>query len=234
MSEQGALWDSEDLNCLQCGRPLNSLGRCEWCNPPDRKITGRSGPELKESGMALANSKHVEWQGRVHSFILTLRGGRQLTAEEITDSCGLPTVGHGSNKNNSVGATMNALAKAGLIRKTGEYVKSSRPERHSAMIAVWERTHLGSEPHDYNPDSPVRPDPVPPTPDSTTTDCPRCGGKLVSDILGDGRDGCLSCGWLGNHPCFTCGSTDHRTYDCPGCPDCGKYNGRHTDGCTRT
>jgi hypothetical protein len=28
------------------------------------------------------------------------------------------------------------------------------------------------------------------------TDCPNCGDKLVSSILGDNRSGCLQCGWL--------------------------------------
>jgi hypothetical protein len=103
------------------------------------------GETLKNEGMSKALSKLsvTEWQDRVKAWTWRLNAGHLFTSEDVTEEFGLPTGEVGTNKNNAVGAIMNAIAKKGVIRNTGDYVKSSRPSSHSAVIAVWERTVLG-------------------------------------------------------------------------------------------
>jgi hypothetical protein len=130
------------------------------------------GETLKNEGIAKALSKASvsDWQDNVKLWAWRLNAGDLFTSEDVTEEFGLPTGEVKTNKNNAVGAIMNAIAKKGIIRNTGNYVKSSRPSSHSAVIAVWERTPLGKE-------SNVRkPDPVPvPTSTSDPTFCPDCG-----------------------------------------------------------
>ena len=108
------------------------------------------GETLKEEGMARALNKKglEEWQERVRVWAWHLDAGQRIVANDIIEMFGTPSGGTESNKNNAVGAIMNGLAKKGVLRKTGEYAKSSRPERHGAIVAVWERTQLGKEPDD--------------------------------------------------------------------------------------
>ena len=58
--------------------------------------------------------------------------GRQFTSEDVTAVVGLPP-----NNHNTVGALFLGAAKKGIIRKCG-YRQSVRPERHAAVIALWE------------------------------------------------------------------------------------------------
>lgn len=116
------------------------------------------GETLKDEGIAKALSKSGlnEWQDKVKAWTWARNAGARFTSEDIIEEFGLPTGQVGTNKNNAVGAIMNAIAKKGVIRNTGDYVKSSRPSSHSAVIAVWERTQLGKE----SRASKLDPDPV--------------------------------------------------------------------------
>jgi len=153
-----------------------------------------AGEARKDAGQAAALTKHEEWQQSVKAFVINLRGREKFTAEHVVAYFGLPTNGHGINKNNAVGAIMTGLAKRGYIRKTGDYVKSSRPERHGGMVAVWERTLLGKEPNDSQP----HPVPVP-TDAAAHTVCRYCG-----ESNGDHADYCSK---LPQHTCHPSGLT---------------------------
>jgi hypothetical protein len=117
------------------------------------------GETLKNEGMEKALNKESvsDWQDAVKLWAWRMNAGHLFTSEDVTEKFGLPTGEVKTNKNNAVGAIMNAIAKKGVIRNTGNYVKSSRPSSHSAVIAVWERTQLGKEPNVRKPD----PVPVP-------------------------------------------------------------------------
>jgi len=57
--------------------------------------------------------------------------GQPFSSEDVTAVVGQP-----SNPN-TVGALFIGAAKRGVIRKCG-YRQSTRPERHAAVIALWE------------------------------------------------------------------------------------------------
>lgn len=128
------------------------------------------GETLKEEGMAKALAKPglSEWQDKVKLWTWQRSAGTRFTSEDIIEEFGLPTGEVRTNKNNAVGAIMNAIAKKGVIRNTGDYVKSSRPSSHGAVIAVWERTLLGKE------SRATKSDPVS-VPTDASPGCPRCG-----------------------------------------------------------
>lgn len=62
--------------------------------------------------------------------------GLPFTSEDVTAAVDLPRGRKGMNRNNAVGAMMNALAKRGVIRKHG-YTKSKVVSSHAAILAVW-------------------------------------------------------------------------------------------------
>lgn len=101
-----------------------------------------SSDALKAEGMfaALSSDAGSEWAERARVWVWNLSLDVRFTSEDIVEAIGLPRGDVGSNQNNAVGGTMNAIARAGLARSTGEYVKSKRPSSHSAVIALWVRT----------------------------------------------------------------------------------------------
>lgn len=63
--------------------------------------------------------------------------GLPFTSEDITEEIGLPDGNVGLHRNNAVGAMMNAMAKRGVIEKTGKHVSSKNPESHGAELTQW-------------------------------------------------------------------------------------------------
>lgn len=102
--------------------------------------TDDEGSALKQEGIDLALTAHKAWQERFESTVTQLcKSGRPFTSEDVVSLVGLPNQSVGANKNNAVGAMMNALARRKVIRKTGSYVTSRRPSSHSAVLAQWVR-----------------------------------------------------------------------------------------------
>lgn len=132
------------------------------------------GETLKSEGIEKALSKGGldDWQDKVKAWTWRLSAGTRFTSEDVTAEFGLPTGEVKTNKNNAVGAIMNAIATKGVIQNTGDYVKSSRPSSHSAVIAVWERTQLGKESRGSNPD--LVPVPTHQHVGPTSAGCPAC------------------------------------------------------------
>jgi hypothetical protein len=89
-------------------------------------------------GMAQAESNAKEWAGGAERSIRALSSGTRITADGLVRNVGLPS--KGVYKNNAVGALFSSLAKRGLIKWTGEYVKSKRVIGHGNLQRVWERT----------------------------------------------------------------------------------------------
>ena len=101
-----------------------------------------TGDELKEKGMDKALSKKASQEYR-DSLIETLRKfsvGSIITIEQLTAIAGRPPEGVSSS---AIGAAVNTMAKRGLIRQTGKWVKPQRKERHSTKIPEWEVLKYG-------------------------------------------------------------------------------------------
>lgn len=97
---------------------------------------------LKDNGMtlALAADDITEWKRRFDDAARYLAStGAPFTSEDVTSITGLPR-NTGTNANNAVGAMMNALARKGVIRKTGERKPSRRPSSHGAELTAWRGT----------------------------------------------------------------------------------------------
>jgi hypothetical protein len=88
-------------------------------------------------GKAVDHAKE-EWKNEfrryARAFALT---GVPFTSEDVVTWAGLPSGGVGKDANNAVGAMMNGLARAKVIRKTGRRVLSRRPSSHGAELTEW-------------------------------------------------------------------------------------------------
>lgn len=90
-----------------------------------------SGQKLKDDGIKKALS-HVPDDYRSVFERTALSFTQPFTSEDVILKIGMPP-----SHSSAVGAMINGLAKRGLIRKTGQYVKSSRPSCHAAIMALW-------------------------------------------------------------------------------------------------
>lgn len=99
------------------------------------------GEQLALEGMALALSRDdtIPWQERFRRVVQQMPTGYTFTSETVVELIGLPSGEAAANRNNAVGAMMNALARAGYIHKTGNRTKSVRKELHAAEVNVWVR-----------------------------------------------------------------------------------------------
>ena len=98
-----------------------------------------SGVELKEEGMRYAREAGdvQRWRAAFTASVEALaRRGEPFTSEDVTALVGLPRDSQ-QNRNSAVGAMMNGLAKRGIIRKTGQRVKSAYPQSHAREILQW-------------------------------------------------------------------------------------------------
>lgn len=74
-----------------------------------------------------------------------IRGGPIFTADDVTME-GVIAIdqGHAPNaRQNAIGSTFQALARRGLIQRTGRVVRSKAPHRKGGMIQVWQATAAG-------------------------------------------------------------------------------------------
>lgn len=92
------------------------------------------GDLLRDEGIAQVLSHNESYADRFHSAaeILLNRHG-EITSVAVVELVGMP-----DGSPNAIGAAMRTFAKhRGLHIDC--YVKSSRPTRHSAVVAVWKR-----------------------------------------------------------------------------------------------
>lgn len=135
--------------CQRCGGGilpnLTDLGFHVTCAPQDvfdawwARTPALSGIELRATGQSLAAAAAPDdWQGTFRAAVRDLaRAGAPFTSEDATARAGLPTRHVATNRNNAVGALMTSAARAGVIRKTGRRVPSSRPSSHGAELTEW-------------------------------------------------------------------------------------------------
>lgn len=93
----------------------------------------------KKQGQENALKTYDEWQLSYREQVRTLAATRMpFTSEDVIAVVGLPSGGIGKDANNAVGAMMTAMAKEGVIKKTGRRVQSQRPSSHGAELTEWE------------------------------------------------------------------------------------------------
>lgn len=90
-----------------------------------------------EKGMTLANGadRVQKWKDAAHTWLHQQRQGTEFSADDLVKAVGLPD--EGLNKNNVVGAWINAQNRQRKIRFDGHYRKSARVGRHTGLQRVW-------------------------------------------------------------------------------------------------
>lgn len=98
-----------------------------------------AGLAAKDTGtQAALDNAPAEWKDEAYRVIVLLAlSGRPFTSEDLTIRVGLPSGEVGTNRNNAVGAVINAAAREGLIKRTGTRRLSQRRASHAAELAEW-------------------------------------------------------------------------------------------------
>jgi hypothetical protein len=91
------------------------------------------GELLADQGMTatLNAAAQDRWRSDAYDWLGELRPGELVTSTDLVLAIGMPP------SSNAVGAIMHAAAQARLIEATGDYVRSTRPSCHAAIVAVW-------------------------------------------------------------------------------------------------
>jgi len=88
-------------------------------------------------GRVLDSGRAWPWKLRALDVLEDLAAsGEPFTADDLVAVTGLPESST-PNANNAVGAVFNAVARRGLIVKTGAYRKSRRAVGHARVVAIW-------------------------------------------------------------------------------------------------
>jgi hypothetical protein len=96
---------------------------------------------MNETQMAIEQveqNANPDWLETARLVVVSLaKTGQPFTADDVWDKL----AGHSAvtHEPSALGAVMRKVASAGLIRATGDYVKSRRPEAHQRPIRVWVR-----------------------------------------------------------------------------------------------
>ena len=96
------------------------------------------GAALKAEGMARA-VRHIgtDYPDRFEKAVQELaKLGQPFTADAVTELVGFPRAGHGTNRNNAVGALMSACARKGWIRPHG-FRSAERSRSHARTLRQW-------------------------------------------------------------------------------------------------
>lgn len=96
-----------------------------------------TGDQLRDEGINKTLSKEASqiYRDKLIDTLKVFPVRSRITVERLTGIVGRPPEGV---SNNVIGAAVNAMAKRGLIRRTGVMLKPSRKERHSNLIPEWE------------------------------------------------------------------------------------------------
>ncbi len=93
----------------------------------------------RESGIADAYSadRVQDWKRQADAWLHLCRPGEEFSADDLVAGVGLPD--EGPNRNNVVGAWVNAQKTAGRIVWTGRFGYSARVVRHRNPQRVWRK-----------------------------------------------------------------------------------------------
>lgn len=90
------------------------------------------GETRKKIGQEQVSDNNKHWRDCMISLIEEYPKGHEFTMNDVRDF----DIGEPSHVN-AYGALLSHAGKLKLIRKTGVYVKSMRPEAHSRMLPIW-------------------------------------------------------------------------------------------------
>lgn len=107
----------------ECIHGYDAEHRCPWCK--------HTAPRGHTQGVGAGDWK----QQATHALYELAHSGRPFTSEDLTDMVGLPN-DSSANRNNSVGAFINANAKRYGLRRT-DLAKARNPQAHGRLLAVW-------------------------------------------------------------------------------------------------
>lgn len=101
---------------------------------------GKTGGDRGVQGTPLLDFKSTRrrtfaFNHAASQFFFSLKVGDTFTPDDLVKYAGLPD--EGPNNNNSVGAWINGMNKAGFIAKTGQTIKSERPTRRGGTQREW-------------------------------------------------------------------------------------------------
>lgn len=114
----------EELDANSCTHGAEAPRYCAFCR--------RAGETGKQQGTAKAAEAQSDYFEVAVAQIRTLaRTGEPFTAEDVTDTIGLPS---GSGK--VIGSAFLSVSRTGLIWRVGER-PANRSTSHRRMLAVW-------------------------------------------------------------------------------------------------
>ena len=92
-----------------------------------------TGDAYKQAGQTLTLENNADWtQEALEALVFIAKRKDPLTVDDLRS-----VIINEPKSHNCYGALMSKAASMGLIRETGQYTKSTRPEGHSRMIKVW-------------------------------------------------------------------------------------------------
>lgn len=99
----------------------------------DQPSLPRMGELLRDQGtqQVLWAPSQDEWRELAYDWLTTQRPGQRITSTDLVDAIGMPP------SPNAVGAVMRSAAVRGWLWPTDEYVRSTRPSCHAAVVRVW-------------------------------------------------------------------------------------------------
>lgn len=113
-----------DMTECEHGYPVAELRRCAFC-----KHTLES--RIEQLGLE-------DWkQAAKHVLFELAASGQPFTSETITDRVGLPNPGAGTNRNNAVGALIQAHATRLGLRRV-DLAKARNPQANGRTLTVWQ------------------------------------------------------------------------------------------------
>lgn len=101
-----------------------------------REVGLAAGEAARDLGTqrVLYASTQDEWRECAYLWLGELRPGQRVTSTDMVAAIGMP------HSPNAVGAVMRAAAVRGYLTPTDDYVRSTRPSCHAAVVRVWVAT----------------------------------------------------------------------------------------------
>lgn len=133
----GRLIEADSLFCYRCGEIETALLGSARFAEADTAAGFPARYETKEEALArVERNADAAWYEAAREACLSVAQMRPtFTSDDIWKT--LEWRGVATHEPKAMGAVLNGLARAGLIRKTGRYVQTTRPQAHKRDIAEW-------------------------------------------------------------------------------------------------
>jgi len=99
----------------------------------DEQLGLFAGETLRDVGIerVLNAPSQEQWRQAAYLWLACLPDGQRVTSTDLIDAIGMPP------SPNAVGAVIRSAATRGYLRPTDDYVNSTRPSCHAAIVRVW-------------------------------------------------------------------------------------------------